>query len=117
LAGGVAGCADPAPEGLSVVVVAPNGGEALVAGEPVTVRWQVAVPDGVDGAAVTSDVELVDEAGAATVIASDVGGATGTMVEWSPPGVTAAGAYRVRVTVTVGGGAVDDASDGAFTIS
>lgn len=92
-----------------MTVLAPNGGEALVAAEPFMLRWSALPPAGPP-----FDVELVDAAGAATVIARDV---AETSLAWAPPGVAATGGFRVRVTAKGGDGAVDDSSDAEFTIS
>lgn len=95
--------------GGPVTVLAPNGGEALTAGEPFELQWSVAAP-----ASAPFDVELVDGAGVVTAIARDV---QETTLAWAPPGVAASASFRVRVTAKGGGASVDDSSDADFTIS
>ncbi|HVV88770.1 MAG TPA: hypothetical protein VHE35_37260 [Kofleriaceae bacterium] len=95
--------------GLGVTVLAPNGGEALVAGEPAELRWARWLPD-----EQPCDVELV---GADETIAV-AAGVTETSLAWSAPGVAAPAPFRVHVTVHGDGGATaDDSSDETFTIS
>jgi hypothetical protein len=104
----VIACGDPTsggPDGGGgVIVLAPNGGEALTAAEPFEIRWQ-----GADG--LPCDVELVGAAGATTIGS----GVTASSLVWSPPGVAAAAEFRVRVVASAG--PLEDTSDAAFTIS
>ena len=95
---------DDAPPGLTVL--APNGGEALVAAEPFELRWSATAP-----AVPPFDVALVDGAGAILPIAS---GVEGSGLSWAPPGVAAPTSYRLRVTAS---GGAEDASDAEFTVS
>ena len=64
----VAACGDggaSGPDGgLAVTVVAPNGGETLIAAEPFELRWQLA-----GGAALPCDVDLIDADGRAIEVA------------------------------------------------
>jgi hypothetical protein len=103
----LAACSDSpsGPDGGSgpVAVLAPNGGEALVAAEPFELRWTGAGP---------FDLDLIEAGGAATPIARDVAENTLT---WAPPGVPAPAGFRVRVTAR--GDAGEDTSDEEFTIS
>ncbi len=110
----VTACGEPTPAppdaGLGVVVVAPNGGEHVVAAEPFELGWQV-----VGAAALPCDVDLIAADGGVTAIAA---GVTATSLTWNPPGVEATGTYRLRVTVRADEGAsADDSSDATFTIS
>jgi hypothetical protein len=113
----LAACGAPAVDGsLAVTVVAPNGGEVLVAAEPFELRWTTsgAAELGVDGAALVSDVALVDEGGGTIAIAE---GITGSSLTWAPPGVAAATRYRLRVTARAGSASASDSSDDAFTVA
>lgn len=107
--------ADSAPPSeLEVTLLAPNGGEALVAAEDTAIRWSA-----LEGEA-TVDLDLIDGAGAATPIATDLPSPVGQegSFTWSPPGVPAPSSYRVRVTITdTGGGTASDESDADLTIS
>ncbi len=110
---GLMACGDPplpGPDGgLVVTVLAPNGGEALIAAEPAELRWAVGV------AGLACDVALEADGGATTTIAT---GVTATTLAWSPPGVAATAGFRIRVTCHGDGGATAlDASDASFTIS
>lgn len=96
--------------GLAVTVVAPNGGETLIAAEPFELRWQLA-----GGAALPCDVDLIDADGRAIAVARGVTASTWT---WQPPGVAAAAGFRLQLTARGADGATAvDSSDAAFTIS
>lgn len=99
--------ADAPPAQLAVEVLAPNGGEALVAAEPVEVRWT-------STGGTSFDVALVDGAGVATELVS---GVSGTTAAWTPVGVPAPTPYRIRVTASDGARSVADDSDAEFTVS
>jgi hypothetical protein len=104
----------PPPSELTVTLLAPNGGELLEAAEESVIRWSALAGE----AAV--DLELVDETGVASPIAtglSSVAGQEGSFA-WRPVGVPAPTQYRVRVTITdLAGGVATDESDGELTVS
>lgn len=105
---------DGMPSALEVTVLAPNGGEMLVAAEESQIRWAALAED------VTVDLLLVDGSGATTPIAGDLASPAGTegVFAWQPPGVPAATSFKVRVAITDGGGGTaSDDSDAELTIS
>lgn len=103
--------AAPPVGAFTVTVVAPNGGEAHEAAEPVEIRWTAAHPE---GGALTYEIALVGES-ATTVLASDV---TASTLTWTPVGVRAPTAFRIRVTARASETEeVADTSDAPFTIS
>lgn len=111
----LAACGDPTAEGpLAVTVLAPNGGEVLVAAEPVELRWTASGAGDLDGGALVSDLELVASDGIATAIAD---GVEGEALTWTPPGVAGPTPYRLRVTVRAGEASTSDLSDDSFTVA
>lgn len=101
--GGDAGRSD-ATATSQVAILAPNGGESLIAAEELTVRWTAET-------ALTYDLALVDASGAATPIESGIAGGS---FAWTPIGVPAPTRYRIRVTASDG---ASDESDADFTVS
>ena len=109
--------ADGAVGPVTVTVTSPNGGEQLVAAEPVVVAWTGRDPG---GGALSFEVTLVDGDGVATPIASvvEVAGELAGSVTWTPVGVPAPTPYRIRVTATSDRGqSGTDESDAVFTVS
>lgn len=108
-------CSDPTaggPDGgLAVTVLAPNGGEALTAAEPIDLRWHLSAAE-----ALPCDVDLLAADG--TKVATIAAGVTDRSLAWSPPGVAATTEFRVRITARAGdGSSVEDSSDAAFTVN
>jgi len=114
--GGVGGDGAPPPNGMSVQVLAPNGGESFYQTQTTTVMW-TAHSDA--GGTLTCDVVATD--GTSTVpIASAVSIAndgTGS-ADWSLTSVPPGFAYKVKVTVRDARSLVaSDASDFTFAVS
>jgi hypothetical protein len=102
----------PPARTFAVTVVAPNGGEPLVAAEPVEIRWTADDPA---GRALTFEIALVDEDGTAKVIAPE---AAASPLTWTPAGVRAPTPFRIRVTARASeADEVTDTSDAPFTLS
>jgi hypothetical protein len=102
----------PAGAAPTVMVTAPNGGEAFYPSTTVDVRWIAT------GTGLHCDVELVD-GGTTTPIASDVAATSGVVASapWSIGTLAQKSTYRIRVTVTDGTGATaTDTSDADFAV-
>ena len=107
-------CGDPTASGpdagFGVTVLTPNGGEALIAAEPVELRWRLSAAE-----ALPCDVDLLGADG--TKVATIAAGVTASTLAWSPPGVVAATEFRIRVTAHDVDGTAEDSSDAAFTVN
>lgn len=95
----------------TVTVVAPNGGESLVAGSTTQIQWTAS---DADGDALTIDVEFSANDGTTwQTLVTDV--ANGGSLGWTVPATTTTSG-RVRVTADDGTVTRSDVSDAPFTI-
>lgn len=99
-----------------VTLIAPNGGETLIAGEPTQIEWSATDPQATTAA---FEIALIDANGGSTVIASTSAPANETTtVPWSPVGVASPTPYRLRITMrTDAGSEATDMSDAEITVS
>jgi len=102
----------PPPNPPTIHVMQPNGGETLYPADPYAISWERTDNPAF---AATYEVELLDEAGA--VITTIATGVTTPYTVWSPSGVPAPTAHKIRVTVTNAGGSTTDESDATFTLA
>ncbi|MDO9021346.1 MAG: MopE-related protein [Deltaproteobacteria bacterium] len=92
-------------------MTSPNGGESFVVGTPTTFRWNSA------GSIPMVRVELFEGAAQADVLgAAEANGSTGGTLSFTPLARHAGHSYRLRVSAT-GAGAVEDYSDGTFSVA
>lgn len=98
----------------SILVTSPNGGEALLRGNPWTIRWSALDPD--SGDSLTYTVEISPDSGTTwTEIASNV---TLSSYNWTVPAdQTLSQTYLVRVSANDGkGGLTSDQSNSTFEV-
>lgn len=102
-----AGSDDSAPQ---VTLETPKGGENFAPGASVEIRWTASD----DTSVAVQEIDLIDESGAKTSIASGLPGDQRSFI-WTVPEVTVKA--RIRITARDGAGNAGSAESGLFSIS